>query len=164
MRGRPVLLPVAVILSLLLGSAPSLALAQDSVGADPDRSLVELASDDCSWLNAGDEDVVALVGPVTCGTLAVPENWPAPGERRLEIEFVILEQTGDDPAADPVVYLAGGPGGSSLNGVPYYAELFASPATEDEAMAGAAPPAATPVDAEAAAADEVAQLAGPFLA
>ncbi|MDQ3694299.1 MAG: alpha/beta hydrolase [Chloroflexota bacterium] len=38
---------------------------------------------------------------------------------------MILEQTGDDPAADPVVYLAGGPGGSSLNGVPHYAELFA---------------------------------------
>ncbi|MDQ3694298.1 MAG: hypothetical protein M3464_11810 [Chloroflexota bacterium] len=79
MRGRPVLLPVAVILSLLLGSVPSLALAQDSAGAGPDQSLVEFASEDCSWLNAGDEDVVAGVGPITRGTLAVPENWPAQG-------------------------------------------------------------------------------------
>ncbi|MDQ3694720.1 MAG: alpha/beta hydrolase, partial [Chloroflexota bacterium] len=42
--------------------------------------------------------------------------------------------------------------------------LFAGPAMEDEEMAGEAPPAATPVDADTAAADELTQLVDPFLA
>lgn len=113
-----------VALLVVLSAAPGLVLAQETPPTVPDLSLVNLVEADCGWLNAGEEDAVTGLGPITCGTLEVPENWQAPGERRLDISFVVLRSTSDAPVADPVVYLEGGPGGSSLVGVPFYASLF----------------------------------------
>jgi len=49
-----------------------------------------------------------------CGIFTVPQNWDAPDGRNLELSFVVAKATGDDPAPDPLVFLAGGPGQSSL--------------------------------------------------
>lgn len=46
------------------------------------------------------------------GRLAVPENRSDPETRSIRLAFVWLEATGE-PSGPPVVYLAGGPGGSS---------------------------------------------------
>lgn len=48
------------------------------------------------------------------GRLVVPENRADPDANRIELAFVRLRSTSPDPAA-PLVYLAGGPGGSSTH-------------------------------------------------
>lgn len=46
-----------------------------------------------------------------CGKLSVPEDHDKPGGRRIELSFMVLKSHSTAPAADPVVYLHGGPGG-----------------------------------------------------
>lgn len=125
MRRRTRLVSLSLVIVLLLSTLPRHTWAQEDVRTGPDLSRVEHIETDCSWLDAGGSDVVVQLGPISCGTLAVPENWRRPGEQQVDLSYVILRQTGDEPAADPVVYLAGGPGGSTLDGVPFFAELFA---------------------------------------
>ena len=57
--------------------------------------------------------------------LVVPANRDREGAGTLEIAYVVLPATTDTPGA-PIVYLAGGPGGSGISaaGIPYMAELF----------------------------------------
>jgi pimeloyl-ACP methyl ester carboxylesterase len=50
---------------------------------------------------------------VDLGTIRVPENRSAPDSRQIPIRFVRLQSRAEDPAA-PIVYLAGGPGGSGI--------------------------------------------------
>jgi pimeloyl-ACP methyl ester carboxylesterase len=47
------------------------------------------------------------------GTFTVPENRNDPASRRIEIGFVRFRSTNPNPGA-PIVYLAGGPGGSGV--------------------------------------------------
>jgi pimeloyl-ACP methyl ester carboxylesterase len=48
-----------------------------------------------------------------CGTLSVPENRAEPTGRSIALKVVVLPATGKKVAPDPVVFLAGGPGGSA---------------------------------------------------
>ncbi len=47
------------------------------------------------------------------GSFEVPENRNNPDARNIEIQFVRFKSTSDNPGA-PIVYLAGGPGGSGV--------------------------------------------------
>jgi len=47
---------------------------------------------------------------VACGKVSVPENHDKPDGRRIELMFMVLRSHSAAPAADPVVYLHGGPG------------------------------------------------------
>lgn len=51
--------------------------------------------------------------PAERGTFPVPEDRRDPDSRRIEIGFVRFRSTSPDPGA-PIVYLAGGPGGSGV--------------------------------------------------
>lgn len=85
----------------------------------------ELTPNDCSFLIHGADDPRPRLGELSCGTLDVPENWNEPEGRRIEIGYAVLKATGDDPAADPMVFLAGGPGTSPLTRIEAYAGVFA---------------------------------------
>jgi pimeloyl-ACP methyl ester carboxylesterase len=50
-----------------------------------------------------------------CGYLMVPENRFRPGSASIRLHVAIFHSSSPNPAPDPVVHLAGGPGGSSLN-------------------------------------------------
>lgn len=50
---------------------------------------------------------------VQLGRLGVPETRADPGSRRIELTFVRFPATTDEPGP-PIVYLAGGPGGSGI--------------------------------------------------
>jgi pimeloyl-ACP methyl ester carboxylesterase len=54
---------------------------------------------------------------VECGYLVVPEDRGQPDGRTIRLAVAILKSRSDNPAPDPVVYLAGGPGASALRGV-----------------------------------------------
>lgn len=45
-----------------------------------------------------------------CGTVAVPENYDAPGGRSIALNVLVLPSAGSDPIGDPVFELEGGPG------------------------------------------------------
>ena len=46
----------------------------------------------------------------SCGVVVVPENHDKPDGRTIELFYLKLHSTAQKPAADPLVYLAGGPG------------------------------------------------------
>ncbi len=50
-----------------------------------------------------------------CGFLVVPENRSHPGSPLIRLHVAIFRSPSGNPAPDPVVHLAGGPGGSSLD-------------------------------------------------
>ncbi len=78
---------------------------------------------DCAQLTLFDTPVVTSdMGDVECGALQVPENWSKPDGRQLGITYVVLKSTGSAPKSDPILYLEGGPGGSSLTGLDAYAK------------------------------------------
>jgi pimeloyl-ACP methyl ester carboxylesterase len=49
-----------------------------------------------------------------CGTLVVPEDRLTGKGRTIAVRFVVIRATGPRRAPDPVVYFAGGPGGSAV--------------------------------------------------
>jgi Tol biopolymer transport system component/pimeloyl-ACP methyl ester carboxylesterase len=49
-----------------------------------------------------------------CGYLIVPEDRSAPQGRQIRLHVAVFASTGADPAPDPVIHLAGGPGSSAL--------------------------------------------------
>jgi pimeloyl-ACP methyl ester carboxylesterase len=49
-----------------------------------------------------------------CGTLVVPEDRLAGNGRTITVRFVMIRASGPHRAPDPVVYFAGGPGGSAV--------------------------------------------------
>jgi pimeloyl-ACP methyl ester carboxylesterase len=53
-----------------------------------------------------------------CGILLVPEQRGNPDSRTLGLAVAVLRSTAPDPAPDPVVFLSGGPGGSSVEFLP----------------------------------------------
>ena len=51
---------------------------------------------------------------VECGYLVVPEDRDNPEGRKIRLAVAIFRHPDGDPEPDPVIYLAGGPGGSAL--------------------------------------------------
>ncbi len=120
---RPLL--ALLVLLLLLSSGP-IAVAQDATPvAAIDFSGIQPEMNDCSFLNRSGGDLITDdVGEAACGTITVPENWSEPDGRQIEISFVILASTNPDSQPDPIVYLSGGPGESTLSGIGGYATIF----------------------------------------
>lgn len=54
------------------------------------------------------------VEDLTCGVLTVPQNWNEPDGHNLDLGFVIVRATGNNPDPDPLIFLAGGPGSSAV--------------------------------------------------
>ncbi len=52
---------------------------------------------------------------VTCGFISVPEDYAQPDGVTIDLAVAIFHATGDDPQADPLIYLAGGPGGPAID-------------------------------------------------
>lgn len=66
-------------------------------------------------------DIGAPIGPdkvegetYYCGIFTVPQFWDDPDAGNIDLRFVVANATGDDPAPDPLFYIAGGPGQSSI--------------------------------------------------
>lgn len=53
---------------------------------------------------------------VDCGVLIVPEHRGVAGTRAIRLPVVIFRSRSASPRADPVLYMAGGPGGSTVDG------------------------------------------------
>lgn len=84
-------------LLLLLGALPAAAAEPGSLKLE----AIEIA--------AGDGTKI----PAESGELRVPENRAEPGSRNIPLRFVRFKSTAAKPGS-PIVYLAGGPGGSGI--------------------------------------------------
>lgn len=59
--------------------------------------------------------VVDKAPDLRMGYLVVPERrFPTPGQRMVRLPFIIMKSRSASPRADPILFTAGGPGGSSL--------------------------------------------------
>ncbi|MBX9467698.1 MAG: alpha/beta hydrolase [Rhizobium sp.] len=102
-------------------------------------ALTGETSDDFAGLTAGEngrQPISQIVCPrplpadeiegktVFCGSVQVPEDHAKPDGKKITLEFAILKSHSLYPEADPVVYLQGGPGGSSIGQIPLLAQTF----------------------------------------
>ncbi len=93
MRPTTLLMPLLFPLMLVMSSAPGLLRAQEPATTVPDLSNVTLVETDCDWLNTGDEDVVASLGPITCGTvLGCVSALPEGQSNELLIRLFLLDK------------------------------------------------------------------------
>lgn len=84
-------------------AAPSSVMAQPSVSRshfEPGPCAVEVATDE----------------RIDCGVLVAPENRRAANSRMIRLPVMIFRSRAEAPAADPVMFLTGGPGNSALSG------------------------------------------------
>ena len=59
-----------------------------------------------------------------CGTLIVPEDRLTGQGRTIPVRFVVFPATAPNPAPDPLVYFAGGPGDSAIDDIPTWLSGF----------------------------------------
>lgn len=102
--------PALILLTLLVGGRSGPVWA-----APADGTVPRFEAGDCRF------EVRPEHGDVTCGHVTVYENRDDPSEGTLRLAVVILESPSDDPAPDPIVFLMGGPGGASLDRMPWRA-------------------------------------------
>jgi pimeloyl-ACP methyl ester carboxylesterase len=93
----------AVLAVAALGSAASTA-SQPAQLAQPEGAWAEVA---CPF------DTGRALLPVTCGRLRVPENYSNP-VRFIEIAVMVVRARRNVDPENPVIFLNGGPGGTSL--------------------------------------------------
>lgn len=89
---------VVGILLLIVGIMPT--LAQDSAPT--------FEASPCAFLAPTDQNV-------ECGYVTVPENRSDPDSNTIRLAVAIFKAKSATPAADPIIYLEGGPGGNSLS-------------------------------------------------
>lgn len=61
-----------------------------------------------------------------CGTLSVFQDRATNSGRTIDIHVAVIKARGEDPAPDPIFWLAGGPGGSAIEDVPYAMRILGS--------------------------------------
>jgi pimeloyl-ACP methyl ester carboxylesterase len=96
-RRRRVFLRLALALAALPG-------AEAMAGATPEPPA-RLTLEPC--------EVPGVAGKLRCGELAVYENRAARNGRKIRLKILVLPATGSHAAADPLVFLEGGPGESA---------------------------------------------------
>lgn len=77
--------------------------------------VISFETSSCSF-----DQLVPLPIEPTCYSLVVPEDWDAPDPTDVvTITAAVFKSTGAAPFQDPIMYLEGGPGGHSLEGVAF---------------------------------------------
>lgn len=61
-----------------------------------------------------------------CGTLSVFEDRATNSGRMIDIHVAVIRARGQNPAPDPIFWLAGGPGGSAIEDVRYAMQILGS--------------------------------------
>jgi pimeloyl-ACP methyl ester carboxylesterase len=100
------------LLFMLLGIMLTLQAAS-TVKQNPSKLILK----DCK--------IPGVEGAAKCGTLEVYENRATKSGRMISLNIVVLPATGAKHEPDPVVYFAGGPGGSATEDAPGLVRAFA---------------------------------------
>ncbi len=70
-------------------------------------------------------EIPGVKGEARCGTFEVFEDRAAKAGRKIPLKVVVLTGPGPGRAADPMLYMAGGPGDSATRAAAGFAEVFA---------------------------------------
>jgi pimeloyl-ACP methyl ester carboxylesterase len=70
-------------------------------------------------------EVPGIPGKAQCGRYEVFEDRASGKGRKISLRILVLPATGSDRAPDPMVYIAGGPGSSSVEDAEWVAQLMA---------------------------------------
>ena len=120
-----------VFLLVLLALALNVGVAAAQSDVKPElytATVIPCPSDILNGIAFTDRDYAAGFGltnlngevegeTMECGIVTVPENYADPDGRQLELFHMRLFSTSKAPAADPLIYLSGGPGMSGTNEV-----------------------------------------------
>ncbi|MFD4131361.1 alpha/beta fold hydrolase [Streptomyces goshikiensis] len=96
-------------------SAPSASARAAEPGATPGPATPRFVPGACP---KPPEPIEAL-STARCGVLEVPENRSRPGGRTIKLAVAIIPAVAEKPAADPVVFMAGGPGADTFDDIPF---------------------------------------------
>ena len=99
------------MVGVLALAVPAVSVAADGLATLPTNDVFRPAP--CP---IGEPADLAAHG-IECGYLTAPENRSAPTGSSVELAVAWLHGTGPSVAPDPVLFLAGGPGGSALLGI-----------------------------------------------
>ncbi|MCU0491295.1 MAG: alpha/beta hydrolase, partial [Chloroflexaceae bacterium] len=98
-----------------LPGAPQPAPAAPQPAASAPRTLApQFRWNDCPF---DPDEYLIEEGEVRCGTLTVTEDRKQNGGRLIQLAVVVVASIAADPAPDPILFLAGGPGGGAINDV-----------------------------------------------
>jgi pimeloyl-ACP methyl ester carboxylesterase len=100
---------LSVVVAACAPAAPAVSPTPTPFVPPPPRTLNGVAMIDCS------HNMLAL----RCGFLNVPEDRSTPDGRKLQLRVVIWPAGDPTPAADPIFFLAGGPGGAATTSYGY---------------------------------------------
>lgn len=102
---------MAVMLMLAMLANTITVFAQDSTpAASPTSAGDELTDIDCPNLGPSAPKDLTAGEDFTCAVLTVPKDHEEPDGPQIELFVIQLPSTSDDPAPEPIVFLAGGPG------------------------------------------------------
>lgn len=122
MNTRPLMLALAISAALLAGCTQQAATAPAAGDAAKLRSLGSLQFKPCSLASPLPQGEPL---EAQCTTLAVPEDRSKQGGRTIALNIAwIPPRNTSDPAADPVFFLAGGPGQAAVGTFPGLAPAF----------------------------------------
>jgi pimeloyl-ACP methyl ester carboxylesterase len=62
---------------------------------------------------------IEALATARCGFLVVPENRVNPSARTIRLAVAVLPATSPTPAAEPIVFMTGGPGASAIHEIPF---------------------------------------------
>lgn len=62
---------------------------------------------------------IEALSTAQCGRLQVPENRSTPGSRTIDLAVARIPAASAKPGADPVVFMAGGPGADTFDDIPF---------------------------------------------
>jgi len=128
----PQIIPFKALL-ILTGTLPPLAVAGIAQAeVKPEAAIAQSAASTKPYRNETVPCPVILPNEtdgktVTCGILTVPENYEQPNGRQVEISYARLHSKSLSPLPDPIFYLEGGPGGSSIAGLDSYSRNLFDP-------------------------------------
>ena len=116
---------LAIILSLFAGipslAQPATAQTPEAEPATSEEFAGILSDRACPTIGpAGEREGDTYF----CGIVTVPENYDEPDGRQIPISFAVLKSLSSSPLPDPVIYLSGGPGGSSLQNIAGHGRMW----------------------------------------
>ncbi|WP_030293333.1 alpha/beta hydrolase [Streptomyces katrae] len=98
-----------------LGPTPGSATSSAAQGAGPSPAAPRFVPGTCP---KPPEPIEAL-NKARCGFLEVPENRSRPGSRTIKLAVARIPAAAQKPAAEPVVFMAGGPGADTFDDIPF---------------------------------------------
>jgi pimeloyl-ACP methyl ester carboxylesterase len=93
-----VLIIFVISLLVLLAACNVVSVNQSAADQSSQKSTIQL------------EPCTVRANPALCGTLRVYENRAAQSGRMIDLNVIVIKAMSDNPAPDPIFYLAGGPG------------------------------------------------------